>query len=128
MRHQPDFTRIKKYIGRPYEATNCFEIVREFYLGEFNLEVKQYYSGCTPKDKEVEALIQTNRGDFIRVEEPQFGDILLIKLKGVECHLGIYIQKETFLHSIKGTGSVLDKVEKYKNLIVGYYRHRGFTT
>ena len=128
MRFEPDYTRVKRYIGKPYETTNCFDIVREFYLGEFNLEIKQYYSGKTPTDKEVESLVHTNKGDFIRVEEPRFGDLVLIKLKGVECHLGVYIQKENFLHSIKGTGSVLDKVDKYKHLIVGYFRHRGFTT
>jgi len=128
MHFTPDYTRIKKYLGKPYETTNCWELAREFYLGEFNLEIKQYYLGAAPTDKEVESLVRTNKGDFSKVEEPQFGDLVLIKLKGVECHLGVYVQKDTFLHSIKGAGSVLDKVEKYKHLIVGYYRHRGFST
>lgn len=116
---------LKKYIGRAYEEFNCLDLVKEFYRDIFNLELREYYEGAVPNRKEVESLIRSNKGDFIRVKGlPRLGDIVVIKLFGHECHLGVIIDPERFLHSIKGTGSAIDRVARYQNMIEGYYRHR----
>lgn len=125
-RIEPNYSRVSQYIGRPYEKANCLDIAREFYMREFQIEIKQYYEGPTPGPKDVEALIVSNKGEFVAVsDEPQFGDLVVIRLYGVECHLGIFIQKGKFLHSIKTAGSVLDNLTKYEKMIVGFYRHKG---
>jgi hypothetical protein len=90
------------------------------------VELRQYYQGKTPTPAENQALIQSNRGEFIKVEdEPAYGDLIVLNLSGLECHIGIFIKPEKFLHSIEGKGSVLDNIERYKHRIVGYYRHKG---
>lgn len=123
---EPNYGNVGRYIGRPYEKANCLDIAREFYMREFQIEIRQYYEGPVPSRKDVEALIVSNKGEFVPVEgEPHFGDLVVIKLYGVECHLGIFIQKGKFLHSIKTAGSVLDSLVKYEKMIVGFYRHRG---
>lgn len=123
-----DYSVVSKYVGIPYEKTNCLQLVRQFYMRELHIEVKQYYEGSTPTPEVAEGLISSNKGEFTRVEgEPEFGDIVLIRLMGMECHMGIFIQKGTFLHALKGVGSAVERVEKYKHRIVGFYRHRGFT-
>ncbi len=115
----------KKYIGRPYEEYNCFDLVKEFYLDYFGLTLRDYFDGPVPTSSEVQSLILSNKGDFISVPgKPAFGDIVLIRLYGLECHIGVCLGDGTFIHSIKGPGSVMDKLVKYGRLIAGFYRHR----
>lgn len=118
---------LKKYIGRDYEKYNCLDLVKEFYLDFFGLTIKEYYEGGTPDRREVESLINTNRGDFERVDdsgERKFGDLIVIKLYGIECHIGVYIENGMFLHSGRTVGSHIDRVSKYEHLVAGFYRHR----
>lgn len=119
---------LKSYIGRPYEQVDCWDLVREFYLNEFDLELNKVYGG--PSHLSVEesaALITSSRGQFVKVDSPQFGDLMGIKLYGIECHVGIFIGGGKFLHSVKTTGSVLDRIDRFKHLIAGYFRHRGLS-
>lgn len=92
----------------------------------FNVHLKHYYHE-TPKDrKETNLLIYSNIGDFHQVpsgESPQFGDLIIFKIHGIESHIGVLIDESRFIHSSKTTGSVIDRIEKWKHLIVGYYRH-----
>lgn len=115
---------LRKYIGRDYDSYNCLDLVREFYKDHYNLELKDYYEGSTPERNEAASLIVSNKGDFVEVSDPQFGDIVVIKLHGMECHLGVYIENGRFLHSARTIGSLLDRTERYSKMIAGYYRHR----
>lgn len=116
---------LRKYIGRNYEDYNCFDLVKEFYKDNFGLDLKHFWEGDTvPGRKEVESLIVTNKGDFIRVTAPKFGDIVIIRLYGVECHMGVVIEGGKFLHAARNIGSLLDRLERYSLMIAGYYRHR----
>lgn len=116
---------LKKYIGKPYEKYNCFDLVKEIYQDYFGLTLKNYYEGDTPDRKEVKFLIDTNRGDFERViGKKKFGDIVTINLFGIECHLGVVVDDNLFIHSSRGIGSHIARFESYRHLIGGIYRHR----
>lgn len=115
----------RKYIGRDYESYNCFDLVRDFYAEFFGLDLKHYFEGGpVPKPEAVASLIVSNKGDFIQADKPAFGDIVVIRLYGIECHIGVCVNDLQFLHSSKTTGSTLDRLERYKKLIAGFYRHR----
>lgn len=116
---------LRKYIGRSYETYNCFELVKEFYKDQFGLDLKHFWEGgAVPGRKEVESLIVTNKGEFVPVKDPKFGDIVVIRLYGIECHMGVVIEGGKFLHSARGIGSLLDRLERYSKMIAGYYRHQ----
>ena len=117
---------MKKYIGKPYEKYNCFDLVKEFYLDNFSLVLMDYFEGpVVPDRKQVECLIVTNKGDFIEVTgNPQFGDIVSIKLYGLECHIGVCLGNGKFLHSTRNIGSNMDTLSRYSKMIAGYYRHQ----
>lgn len=115
----------KKYIGHSYESKNCFVIVKEFYLDHFKLDLKHYYEETTvPERKEIQSLVVTNKGDFVKADKPAFGDIVVINLFGYSCHMGVYIGDGYFLHSIRKIGSCIEPVMRYEKVIDGYYRHR----
>lgn len=118
----------RKYIGRNYDTYNCFELVKEFYKDQFNLDLSNYWEGGkTPNRDEVESLVVSNKGDFVRVDTPEFGDIVVLKLYGLECHIGVCLNKSQFLHSARNIGSLMDRLERYSKMIGGFYRHRDRT-
>lgn len=112
-------------IGIPYEEKNCFDLTREFYRLVLGIELKHYFDGKDPGRDQTKALIYTNIGDFIKVEVPEFGDIVLIKLYGVESHIAVYVGGDKILHTLKGAGSLLDRLGRWDKNIVGFYRVRG---
>lgn len=121
-----DSSNLKRYIGREYEKVNCWQLAREFYLHEFRVELKHYYEGNTPARDETKNLIFSNIGDFEKVEgAPEYGDLILIRLHGIESHIGIFIKGDRFLHSARTVGSVLDDLKKYAPNVVAYYRLKG---
>ncbi len=121
---QDPVIQLRKYIGRDYASYNCFDLVREFYKDQFDLDLRHYWEGETPERREAESLIHSNKGDFIQVAFPKFGDIVIIRLYGVECHIGVVVDESKFLHSARGIGSLIDRRERYSKMIAGYYRER----
>lgn len=117
----PDYS---SYVGRKYEETNCWELVREFYSKEFGVELSQYHDGATTLSRpQVAALVASNKGAFKEAAFPAPGNIVTISLYGVECHIGVCLGHGKFLHSIRGVGSCVEKLSKYRSLITGYYCH-----
>lgn len=119
---QPCTLDYSKLIGTPYNIQDCWGIAREFYRIVFNIDLKRYYDEI-PQNRDIaKGLVYTNKGDFKEVSSPQFGDLILIKLFGIESHIAIYIDENTILHTQHRVGCNLDKLSKWKRLIVGYYR------
>lgn len=117
----------KSLVGRSHDMANCWDIVREFYFKCFGVELKQYYQYYTGERKQTESLIQSNYNDFSKVEfkdinELQFGDIVILKLHGVESHIGVICGMGKMFHSTKTSGSVIESLDKWKTCIAGVYR------
>lgn len=110
-------------IGLPYSSFDCYDIVKIFYDLVFDIELSGY-SYDNPLDKDnMEFLIASQKSKFNQVSKPEFGDIILLKVQGVPCHLGIYLWKTKFIHTTVETGSIIDDTHYWKNKIEGFYRH-----
>jgi len=115
-----------KYIGKDYDKYNCFDLIKDFYMDHYNISLSNYFEGGpVPERNKVASLILSNKGDFVEESIPVFGDIVVIRLYGIECHVGVVVNDGMFLHSTRGVGSNMEKLSKYKRMIAGYYRHRG---
>jgi cell wall-associated NlpC family hydrolase len=113
---------ISKFIGISYKEKDCWELAKYFYLDIMGIELKHIYDGPTP-DREISAnLINSSKGEFEEIKEPEFGDIILIKLFGIECHIAVYIGGGLMLHTMKNSGSVIERTSRLERQIVGYYR------
>lgn len=111
-------------IGVPYSEMNCWELCQRFYEKVFGVELKHYYEDRSIQDRplDVNCLIYSSIGDFEKVEFPKFGDLILIKVRGIESHIAIYLDGGMMLHASKSVGSSMDRIAKWERLIVGYYR------
>jgi len=116
-----EFSRL---IGIPYSEMNCWDVAKEFYKDIFNTELKHYFDGPVPDREIIQDLIFTNKSDFVETKTPQFGDIVLIRVKGLESHIGIFINESQLLHTTKKTGCVIDRMAKWSKLISGFYTSR----
>jgi hypothetical protein len=115
---------LSRYIGKSYEDYDCLDLVKDFYLNEFGIQIKNYYEGTRPTAVQAQSLIVTNKGSFKKVEgQVVFGDIVVIKIYGIECHVGVVLDSSRFLHSARKIGSNIDRLERYSKMITGYFRH-----
>lgn len=116
---------LAKYIGKPYQKYNCFDLAKEFYLCEYGITLKDYFEGqVDPSRKEIECLVISNKGDFERVKSPALGDLIVIRMYGYASHIGVYVGEGKFIHSLKNVGSCMDSLSRYSKMVEGFYRHR----
>jgi cell wall-associated NlpC family hydrolase len=108
-------------IGVPYSKMNCWDLVKTFYKQVLDKDLKHYCEGDASDRSYVCGLIYTHQGDFKKVRSPQFGDILTLKIMGVESHIAVYVGNEQILHTTKTTGSIIDRLGRWSKLVVGYY-------
>lgn len=109
-------------IGIEYSKMNCWDIAVAFYRNVLGIEIGTIYSGPTPPKEVTRNLIYSNSGDFEKVESPEFGDIIILKMFGIESHIAVYLGDNKMLHTSKNTGSVIDLVSRWQKVIVGFYR------
>jgi cell wall-associated NlpC family hydrolase len=115
---------LSKYIGRSYNVYNCFDLVKEFYKDQLGLELQNYFEGETiPARQDIECLIKTNLGIFVKVDKPKFGDLVVIRLYGYASHIGVCVGEGKFIHSIRTAGSCMDSLAKYSKITEGFFRH-----
>lgn len=112
------------YIGIPYSKKDCFNLAKDFYKQELGLELKHYFDELPKNRNEMCALIYTHKGDFKKVRSPEYGDIILLKIKGIESHIAVYLGNGLMLHTTEKTGSVIDRLSRWVNMVSGYYTLR----
>lgn len=109
-------------IGIPYDEKNCWDIVVDFYNLVFNISLHDYYTGPNPGRDVTKNLIYSSAGEFEKVDKPKFGDIIIMKVHGIESHIGVYLDSSRLLHSTARSGCVIDRLSRWEKLVVGYYR------
>ncbi len=118
------------YTGWLYDwwRCDCYTIVRSYYRGVLDLELKDFER--RPDEKVLEPSWNRfqenfkNRG-FIKVRDLQLHDLILFNIYGNANghHIGVYIGDNEFLHILKPkTVSKIDNIEHFKNNIVGVWR------
>lgn len=120
------FQACSSYVGRSYQEYNCWDLIKSLYEDIYDLDIHEYYGDNVPKRQEVEKLIRTNAGEFVKVGLPEPGDILTIKVFGIESHMSLYLGNNKMIHSREKTGVVIESASRYEKLITGIWRHRGF--
>lgn len=122
---QENFRDYSNLVGIPYSELDCYGLAKKFYKEVLGEDLKSYYDS-TPKElSERKDLVYTAKSDFVQVELPEFGDIVLIKIDGVESHIAIFVGEGKILHSLKTAGySVIERASRWATRITGFYRLR----
>lgn len=125
--HQQAFQVFSKNIGVPYEESDCWDIVKKFYKEVLNQEISlksDYVIDSSGQEwaKKSHEIVLGNASNFKKVKNPDFGDIILIRIWGITAHVGIFLDERSFLHTSEKTGCIIDSIKKWEKRIEGYYR------
>ncbi len=125
----------REYVGIPFadkgrdrNGIDCWGLVREVLREQFGKILPSLSFDYDSADDEsgVNDLICMQRPliKAQRVEEPRPGDLVLLRLRGLLCHVGVYIGDGCMLHVRKGTATVVDRLDsiRWRRRVEGYYR------
>lgn len=124
-----------KYVGIPYkfggasrEGADCWGLVR--------LVMKEVYGKKLPEFKR-DGLTEKECGLLVdharplvssgKIASPEEGDLVVIKIHGAPCHIGVVIGKEggrNLLHTLRGHDSAIDRYDGpvWRYRLDGFYR------
>ena len=125
----------KDYIGIPFASggrdragADCYGLARLVRMERFGDRLPLLSDDYTDADNfaETEALMREKRPLLAgrRVETPEAGDLCVLRFHGLPTHLGIYAGGGWMLHTLKGTGSVLQRISDphLAGRVEGWYR------
>ena len=126
---------VNSYIGIPYlskgrtrEGMDCLSLVEAVYKNVFNILLPEYNHVDSDNlsnvaDKMIE---EENSGRWIKLDKPESGCVVLMNIAGHPVHVGIVLNDNYMLHSLKGHNSVVEKFTgmKWNKRIEGFYAWR----
>lgn len=119
---------LSAFVGLPYETPNgCWQLVRRVYAACLGLELPAYTTAAEGLSREALAtLIDSQRAAWRLVEDEQPGDVVLFRVLGAACHVGIVQAPGRFLHVLHPGHTA--RIESYtaptwRPRVEGFYRH-----
>ena len=124
---------IADYIGISFNELDCYALVRKFYKNELNIDLIDV--GCYYKDYNNDSkfllkshlVFQEYAKQWQKVDDVQFGDVIAMRLDSrlprIVTHFAIVINKSEMIHTTINGDSRIEPINRYKNLIEGFYRH-----
>lgn len=121
------FERYRRFIGRPYDAPHgCFRLCQAVYEEEYVDKMPDYDHGLAGDDYNARSAVflKYMSEDFVQVDDPKEGDIIVINVAGAPWHMGIFIAPGWMLHSFNGADACFERYDnvKYRSRIEGFYR------
>lgn len=124
------------YIGLPFKehgrdrtGVDCWGLVRLVMAEQFGIVLPSYstYYDSTTREDQLAPLIDEERRHWISIEhgEEEFGDVVVLRMRGQPIHVGLVIEKGRMLHVEVGIGSVLDSYASARWVlrVTGFYRY-----
>jgi cell wall-associated NlpC family hydrolase len=114
--------------GRDREGADCYGLARLIRVEQFGDTLPLLSGDYTDADNfaETEALMRERRPLLagIPVARPEAGDVCVLRFHGLPVHLGVCAGGGWMLHTLKGTGSVLQRISDphLAGRVEGWYR------
>ena len=119
-----------KHDGRSIDGCDCWGLVRIVYHQELGIELPEYAGTLT--DNSIGALrravkaVDKESAKWIRVQEPKAFDVTVLRLRSLNCHVGVVIDHKHMLHIEEGINASIESYQSlmWRNRIACYFRHR----
>lgn len=112
----------------PKIGLDCFGVVIEIYkwYGITISDAWAYDEGLPGKQKMT--IVHAIGEEWSRIGLPEVPCVCLFKWGAVPTHIGVYVERNKFIHSLKAREQVIVErvdLQPYKNALEGYYEYRG---
>ena len=99
--------------GRNFSGVDCYGVAYLFQREIMGNEVPSYAENYSDPDARgsVANAIVSNAGNWLAVDTPERGDVILFNLLGLPVHCGVYVGDGDFLHSLKGTQTCIERLD-----------------
>jgi cell wall-associated NlpC family hydrolase len=114
--------------GRDRSGADCYGLARLILAEQFGKSLPLLSDDYADADNfaETEKLLRSQRPLLAgrMAETPEAGDVCVLKFHGLPVHLGVHAGGGWMLHTLKGTGSVLQRLSdpQLAGRIEGWYR------
>ena len=119
-----------KELGRDRTGLDCWGLVHLVKAEQFHTEIPSYSGDYMDSNdrKEVAQLISgeiTSR--WSSVVTPLLGDIVLLRILSLPCHVGIVVARDNMLHLDYDVGATIEPWNgpKWGKRCLGFYRYNG---
>ena len=126
---------IMKYIkipfkdrGRDENGVDCFGLVQMIYQDEFKIQLPSYIETYA-NEKDKKAICHAINSEkklsgWLETTTPKFGNLIILNLLGRPRHLGVMLDENTFIHCMKGKGTIIENTTdiSWRNRINGYLK------
>ena len=126
---------IMKYIkipfkdrGRDENGVDCFGLVQMIYQDEFKIQLPSYIE-MYANEKDKKAICHAINSEkklsgWLETTTPKFGNLIILNLLGRPLHLGVMLDENTFIHCMKGKGTIIENTSdiSWRNRINGYLK------
>lgn len=114
--------------GRGYDGCDCYGLVRLVLKEQFGKDMPEYGDCISHGSDESHRLISDHLPlvDAFRPDVPRAGDVVVLKIRGLPSHVGVYLGGGKMLHTLAEHDSAIESVDspKWVKRIEGYYRVR----
>jgi len=124
-----------RYIGIPYKVNgrdrtgvDCYGLIHLLYKELKGIELASFDSvvtGGTRGDlRKVARAIEKEKETWVKVENPEPFDVVLLRTGKYSWHVGLVISKTKMIHSLNGTDSIIEDFTKpyWKNRVQEFRR------
>jgi len=115
-----------KALGRTFAGCDCWGLVRLWYQDKLGIDLPMYASYASETDTEaISSIISRQKIHWTPVAKFEPGDVIVIRMAGKECHVGIYLSGNRLLHARSGVDSCIESLDhtRWRNRIAGGYRY-----
>jgi cell wall-associated NlpC family hydrolase len=125
---------VAKYVGIPFlehgrsaDGCDCWGLARLVLEERYGVRVKDF-SDCyaTIEDGQtIEALCRIEAESWECVDQPQPGDVVLLRVAGLATHVGIVVAPGVMLHVMRGMDAVVERYDGpiWRPRIDGFFRY-----
>jgi len=120
------------YIGIPFvehgsshEGCDCWGLVRLVYKEQLSIELpdlSEQYSNT--KDAGIQNIVFAQKPKWRTANKPQEFDVILVRMRGAEMHVGLVAGHNQMLHIRAGIDATIERFNTpvWNKRIIGFYR------
>lgn len=114
--------------GRDLDGWDCWGLYRKIYFdfsGVMLPEFSDCYDDIIKDRKAIGDEIKAQTMKWKEVDDPEEGDGILLRLRGIPMHIGYVLPKQQFIHCEADNSTVIENYTHtlWKNRVLGFYRY-----